>query len=450
MRMLGRVATAAALTALVAGPVSAQHWRVDLGVNGGYSWYSSLLGDDDAGQDVRFDKNWLVGSQLTFWITPRIGLRANGTWTDNDLVTDDEEIHGNVNLWTGTGDLMFRFKQPNETWMGSEFLPYLALGVGGLWHNPAGDQFVCNDAQEGKVWSCIPFTVPPGNANGPEFALGEQKVLAGLVGLGGDMRFSPNWSLRLELSDRIYKPQTHTAEFEGGNIWDLPNGDENTSNLVHQISGQVGLHLLLGLREGAAVVAPPPPPPPPPAQPLPPPTPTPTPPPPPREESITVCVVDQTGAVRMQSATFLVASGDTVVEQGGQRVPLRQALGNVRVAQGEDWYVRGTPFIVTSGQYRAEFVTYGQASMRSPESVTFLGTVNGVPVYADTDEAQAIRTQLAAQTNRDLSAMLANRELRDAIDDFRTVYVPLRAVGCSFQPLLRQEPVRKGGKDAQF
>jgi hypothetical protein len=164
---------------------------------------------------------------------------------------------------------------------------------------------------------------------------------------------------------------------------------------------------------------------------------------------VTVCVIDPTApnGIRMQSATFLVASGDTVVERGGQRVPLSQAVGTLPVAQNQDWYVRGAPFVLTSGSYRAEYVTYGTASMRSPESLVYIGTVNGMPVFADVDEASSFRSQLDAQTNRDLSAILGNRALRDEIDDVRTLYVALRATGCVFQPVLRQEPVRKGGKD---
>jgi hypothetical protein len=448
MRMLGRVATAAALTAVVAGPAAAQHWRADFGLNGGFSYYTGMIPDDEIGNDlsVKFSPNWLLGTQLGFWITPRIGIRANGTFTDTDTEVDDVVVHGNTNLWSLTGDLLFRFREPNETWMGSEFLPYLALGIGGKWHNTAGDHFQCNDEQETKVWACLPYTVPAGSPGSPEFALGEQKVLAGLIGLGGDLRFSPNFALRLEVNDRIYKPQNYRAEFQGGSLWRLPDGDENVSKLVHELGAQAGLHILLGLAraEVVAIEAPPPAPPP-----LPPPTPAPQPPPPPREESITVCVVDPTapGGIRMQTATFIVASGDTVVERGGQRIPLGQAVGNIAVAQTQDWYVRGTPFVLSSGSYRAEYVTYGQASMRSPESLAFVGTVGGVPVYADTDEVQSIRTQLDAQTNRELSAILANRALRDELDDVRTLYVPLRATGCVFQPLQRQEPVRKGGKD---
>src|SRR5690606_39674632 len=81
MKVLLRVAAVAAFVVplLVASPASAQHYRVDFGLNGGYSWYSALLGDDQLGgedADVRFNANWLVGSQLTFWFTPRIDRKS--------------------------------------------------------------------------------------------------------------------------------------------------------------------------------------------------------------------------------------------------------------------------------------------------------------------------------------------------------------------------------------
>ena len=50
MRMLGRVALATALMVpVVVAPVEAQRWRWDLGVNGGFSWYSAMLGSEDTG-----------------------------------------------------------------------------------------------------------------------------------------------------------------------------------------------------------------------------------------------------------------------------------------------------------------------------------------------------------------------------------------------------------------
>ncbi|MGH7574902.1 MAG: hypothetical protein ACREM1_07215, partial [Longimicrobiales bacterium] len=164
---------------------------------------------------------------------------------------------------------------------------------------------------------------------------------------------------------------------------------------------------------------------------------------------VTVCVLDMSAdnGLRMQDALFLPASGDTVVDQNGQRVPLSQAVPSTPVAQGQDWYVRGTPLVVTSGTYTAEFVTYGQATTRSPNQLTLFGTYNGVPIYADADQIAVVSAQLETQGNRELSSILENTELRDEFDDLRTIYAPLRTTGCVFQPLMRQEPVQKGGKD---
>ena len=446
MKVLVRAVAAAALLApFVAAPASAQHYKVDFGLNGGYSWYSAALGSDETGADnadVRFDANWLLGSQLTFWLRPRLGLRANMTYTDTNLMVEDTEAHGNINLWSGTGDLLFRFREPNEEWMGTEMLPFLALGIGGKWHNPAGDFFNCVDNEEGEEWSCVPFRAGTGN-----FALGEQKVLAGLVGLGADFRVSPTFAVRLELDDRIYKPQFYEASATptSANTWTLTNGDENVSKIVHEVSGQIGLHLLAGLQRPAVVaVAPAPPPPPAPA-------PTPAPTPAPVERNITVCVIDPTtdSGIRMQNAIYLESSRDTVVMVNGQRQPLRSSVGTVTVAGGADWYVRGQPLAITLGNDRMEYLTYQSARQIPADRLSYLGTVNGLAVYADRDQVADINDQLSdirrEQRTGDLEDILEEEEdLREALDAVQIVYVPLAATGCVFQPLQRQMQVRKG------
>lgn len=166
-----------------------------------------------------------------------------------------------------------------------------------------------------------------------------------------------------------------------------------------------------------------------------------------------MCVIDPSapGGIRMQEATFRYATNDTVVTQGANRVPLSQVVPNVQTAQNADWYVRGTPFTMTVGNVRADFITYGTAQTLSPNDVAFLGLVRGVPVYADRDEVADIMSALeaarSANAAMDLEAILReNRELRNEVDDLQTVYVPLRAVGCSFQAVQRQEQVKKGGK----
>ena len=52
------------------------------------------------------------------------------------------------------------------------------------------------------------------------------------------------------------------------------------------------------------------------------------PPPAPTEDAITVCVIDPTSpnGIRMQTAIFVHATGDTVVDVNGRRTPLAQAV----------------------------------------------------------------------------------------------------------------------------
>ncbi len=440
MKVLVRVAAAAALLVpLVASPASAQRYKVDFGLNGGYSWYSAALGDDDTpgeDNDVRFSSGALLGSQLTFWFTPRIGLRANMTYTDTDLQTDETTLHDHVNLWSGTGDLMFRFREPNEEWLGSELLPYVALGLGGKWINPAGDWATCSGGEEDNESSCHQFGI-----GGEQFALEEATSFAGLIGLGADYRVSPNFAVRLELNDRIYKPEIYGVTGAGTSF---TREGENLSKVVHEIGAQVGLHILAGLQAPPVVaVAPaPPPPPPPPAE---------EPPPPPREESITVCVVDPTApnGLRMQQATYLVDAGDTVVTVNGQRQPLSSAVGTVVVAGNQPWYVSGAPLTVNVGATDYEYLTYQGAVRIEASRLTYLGTVNGLPVYADRDQVADVADQLAdvreARATGDLGDILDEEDdLREAIDALQVVYVPLEATGCVFQPLQRQQQVRKG------
>lgn len=475
MNMLGRVAiTTAMLVPMVAAPVAAQNYRWDFGVNAGYSWYRAMLGSDETGladgtnwDDVKFEAGTRVGAQLGYWLKPSMGLRANFGFTERpvvawnyDLLDGDEKrdnLFSNVNLWSGSIDLLFRFKQPNEEWMGREVLPYLALGVGGKWHNPAGDPYTCVDPDEQKEWSCHPFTAggvtaqPDSFGNG--FALGEQKVLMGLVGLGADIRLAPRFALRIEANDRIYRPQVYQtdATIGAGNRLELTgqeNADGSVSQIVHELGLDIGLHLLMGLARPAVVAVIP--------TPAPPVTVTPPPPPPvqppaPREDAITVCVVDPSvpGGLRMQTAIFRYTESDTVVMSNGMRVPLRSSVGTVMTARNADWYVRGQPLTMTLGRDRLEYITEGGAVVIESSRLSYLGTVNGYPVYADRDEVADVNSALAslraAEAGRDLGAILSERrDLRDEIEDVRFLYVPLESTGCVFQPLKMLEPVTKG------
>jgi hypothetical protein len=445
------LAAGAVLMALTAGGAESQTYRWDVGVNGGHSWYSWMLDSEQANfdGDVRFRQGWLAGAQLGFWATPRIGVRANMTYTDRPLVGagmggERQNLIEHVNLWSGSADLMIRAAEPNQSWFGPEWLPYLALGLGGKWHNPAGQNTVAGtnpDLVDGTVFQ--PFTA--GGAAGPWLFLDEGPVLMGLVGLGTDVRLSPNFALRIELNDRIYRPDLYTAQ-----PTETPNQftrGERVARTVHEVGVQLGAHLLFGLQPPPPVLAPPAPPPPPP-----PPPPAPPPPPPaPVEESVMVCVVDPAapGGLRMQPAIYRFEQRDTVVVQAGERIPLRQAIGEVPVVRDAGWYIRGEPFVMMAGTQRMEFVTYQTPRQIEADRLTYLGRFNGMPVYGDRDQVQRISDDLArihaTAAGDDLNVILRdNRNIRDAVADLEVLYVPMQPTGCVFQGVIRTEDIRKG------
>ena len=152
----------------------------------------------------------------------------------------------------------------------------------------------------------------------------------------------------------------------------------------------------------------------------------------------------------MQTAT-LIEGRDTVITVNGSDRPFRESIGNVMVASNADWYVRGQPLTMNIGNQKVEFATYGSARTIEASELAFLGTVSGVPVYADRDEVADVIEELnelnRAQSGRDLGKILEeHKDLRQDLDDVKVVYVPLYATGCVFQGVQRQEEVRKGGK----
>ncbi len=459
--MSGRklVAFAALATAAAAGPLQAQSWRFDLGVNGGYSWYTKSIKPEDFGATdgpgVKFHPNWLTGAQLGFWFTPSIGLRANMTYTDTKLQSGDVDVFHDNNLWSGTGDLMFRFKKPAPTFPGFELLPYLALGLGDKWTNPAWDSYSVNDPTANEQWNGVPFACAPntGICNGPpegtniltvpgvqSYFLSEEHVLMGLVGLGADWRVAPHFAIRTEVGDRIWKaPMIAVSPTAYPTLVTATNSDTKVGHTVNEPYVQVGLHLLMGLASAPVVaIAPAPAPPPPPA-------PAPAPAPAPETQTVSVCTVDVTApnGLRTMTATFTPSTGDTTVTVNGQEVAISQAVGTVPVASNATWYIQGQPLVI--GQTRqVKYVSFGSSRMIEPTDLTFVGTVNGMPVYADKDQAAQLMTDLNTTTPGELTTVVdTNRKVRMDLNNMKVLYTPLQPTGCVFQPVQLQEQVRK-------
>ncbi|HUE77916.1 MAG TPA: hypothetical protein VMM83_08245, partial [Longimicrobiales bacterium] len=340
----GWVAAAVALgLSLGATEVMAQSWVFDIGVNGGGEFFTKSLKSGDEvtlpeDAEASFKPGWLMGAQATIWPTARFGIRANLAYTERPFVretdfpgrTDTDEVDADViiddvNIWPITGDLLIRFREPNETWQGSEFLPYFALGAGVTYINPAIN---ATRTIDGEQETGAPFRAAPGE----EFFMAHKSGLTGLVGLGGDMRFSETGFLRLEVGDRIiFEPPIYT---------DPPGADE-VGDLTHMLYGQAGLHVALGLRAPAQVVMAPPPPRPP-AAPAPPPPPPPT-------RPVEVCVIDPgaDNGVRVVEAMFRTEQRDTVVMSDGQEVAFSTVVPtNVTLAPDADWYVQGQPLVL--------------------------------------------------------------------------------------------------------
>lgn len=452
----------AVCTALAAGavilatamPAEAQRYRWDFGINGGGSWYSDALDEedvfvgvfddfDDFDVDGKFKAGWLLGAQLTYWVPrifgweDRLGIRANLAYSErpfeldfngtvfDGFVFDDEIEIDDVNLWSGTGDLLFRFRSPRRgDFSRVEWMPYLALGAGAKWIDPA-------------------FNITVGDEEGSIIDLGDRIFLIedatkfmGLVGLGTDLRFSRRFALRAEVGDRIWDAPIRALGVDAinGDLFIIE--DDDVGNVIHELYGQLGIHVLFGLArpKEVAVVAPPAPPPPPPA-----------------EEAITVCVIDPTipGGISEIQALYVPARGDTLVTVNGQRVEIERAYERrVAVADQMDWYVRGEPLEITVNGETAEFVTYGGGRVIRPADIAFIGMINGTPVYADAAEARDIREEVEerrrARQSGDLEEILEERDdLREDFDDIEVLYVPLRPVGCVFQPVRRVEEVRK-------
>jgi hypothetical protein len=435
--------------ACVAAPAAAQSWRWDFGVNAGYAHFTNSMGEGNTaigsasgGSHVKFGDGALVGTQLGLWFNPKLGLRLNGRYSDRPLEGNDmsTDFVTHVNLWAATADLLFRFKAPAPEFTKMEMLPYLALGVGGKWHNGGGDGFTCTEP--GKSYNCSPFvTGIPANPKG--WALGEENVMAGLIGLGADWRLARSIALRTELSDLLYKPQIHaaTAIPAPGGTWSV-TGDR-VGKITNEIAAQIGLQFLFGVARPPVVAIAPPPAPPPPA-----PAPVPV---VVTREAINVCVVDltATSGLRTQSA-FLVGGRDTVVVVNGADQPFMTTVGTVTVATNADWYVQGRPLTMTIGTGKAEYAVYGTPRIIDANDLNYVGTINGYPVYADRDDIKDINDEIndlnKANAGKDLGEILnAQKNLREAFSNVKVLYVPTTAYGCQFQAVQRQEEVRKGG-----
>ncbi len=479
MQVLGRAAIALALGLPLAAPLTAQAYRWDANVNGGYTWMGNALSSNRVFDNTIFDGNLLdvnnigdlefrnrgiVGGQVGYWFSKNVGLRGNFAWTRTPFHQGGLELIDHVNLPSLTGDLLVRFVKPRERFTKMEWLPYIAGGLGATWVRPSGaiDFFAINgvdfdiidgdiveianrDGRRGVPIVCtFGVCATPGQVGfpiiGDVFPLGTNAFFfrratpfTGLVALGTDVRVAKQFAIRLEVGDRIWKaPIDRILPIVG-----FPNIFERTSSVgktINQVYLTAGANVLFGLEAPPkrVVVAPPP-------RPAPPP-----PPPPPATEEITVCVVDPTYAqgLRTITATRHLSTGDTTVMKNGQKMPLAEAVANVPVAGTSTWYVSGAPLEIGMAPTRLQYVSVGGARNIEANELAFIGTVNGIAVFADRLTLAPGLTNLGPNTDLNRIVM-ESPDARKALETVSVIYVPLQPTGCVFQALQKQVEVRK-------
>lgn len=460
------------LPLFAAAPLTAQDYRGAFGIYGGGIWFSDFNdnGDfaatdldlvDGLDEDFLFDRfadlsletGWIAGAQAEYWFgNGRFGLRANGGYTErsfdlefddgfvdgDDDFFEDERDFGDVNTWLADGNVLIRILTPERD---RTLSPFVNLGLGIVHYNPAGDQPIIIPEANAIFGDFGGLDVVDGNivVDVDDGGNGETEF-AGVLGLGTDIILEgAPVMFRLELADHIAFDSPARPLFALDEVDDeIVFGDaDDDFDAVHNVRLTLGAHATFGrlFPEERVVAAPAPPP---------------APEPEPVEEAIRVCVVDPTieGGVGYVDAIFLPETGDTLVVANGDRVPLREATGRAVVARDVDWYVRGEPLTLDVNGETGEFVTFGGGRIIQPDELAFLGTVNGLPVYAEADEAQDVAEELEeireTQREGDLDDLLEQRDdLREDFEDIEILYVPLETTDCVFQPLERVEEVRK-------
>lgn len=165
----------------------------------------------------------------------------------------------------------------------------------------------------------------------------------------------------------------------------------------------------------------------------------------PAEHRFALCALAprSTNGLRRLEALRIEGHADTLALVEGRRLPLSEVVGEVPTARQAAWFSAKKPLTLTVGPRTLRFQIYDVGRVIGAGDLAYLGTLDGLPVYAAAADVASMEKELKLllAEDHDLTHVLArSTALRTRLRATDVLYVPLSRTGCVFQPLLRMTP----------
>lgn len=165
----------------------------------------------------------------------------------------------------------------------------------------------------------------------------------------------------------------------------------------------------------------------------------------PAEHRFALCALSPHSAngLRRLEALRIDGHADTLALVEGRRLPLSEVVGEVPTARQAAWFSAKKPLTLAVGGRTLRFQIYDVGRVIGAGDLAYLGTLDGLPVYAAAADVASMEKELKLllAEDHDLTHVLArSTALRTRLRATDVLYVPLTRTGCVFQPLLRMTP----------
>lgn len=141
----------------------------------------------------------------------------------------------------------------------------------------------------------------------------------------------------------------------------------------------------------------------------------------------------------MMNISASVLGADTTVLQPEGRLVIRKAVAGPKTVADANWI---TSKIITlrSASGNVRYQLNGAPKAFAPGSISLLGMMRGLPLYALGTEGGPMRAEIESYAAKGLDlekALASSARLRQQLTRVRFLYAPVNLVGCSFQSFAR-------------